>query len=879
MNITSKFLKGLRFFILFIVAIVFSAMFFIPLDLFATAVESPLQQFPDVPINHPFAKTVSDFKEKGYVKGYPDGTFAPDSSVTRAEFVTMLLATTGRPTVNLKNCFKDVKDEWFAPFVCAAKKKGLVKGYANGTFGPHKNINFAEASAMIAQAYGLNPRKASGGELWYKPAVNKLAAKAAIPVTIDFPEKKMSRGETAEMLWRLKTKTTDKPTKTFKNLTAEFPNLGSCDELKEKLQLYRYKQGYGRGYAYMKTMGPAPAGRMEVMEMQAEAAGEEEEAEAMEETAETSAPASAPPGSPDYSTTNVQVEGVDEADVIKNDGEFIYIVNGNTVRIVKAYPPENMAEVSKFEFSDKNFRPSDIYVEGNKLVVLGSTGQKTEMIVLDISNRSAPNEERLLYFDGDQISSRRIGNLVYLVLRNTPNYYDIQPLPSEPESDDGAEVQKILPRFFDSRAMESDKPIAPCSKIKFLPKYDEPNFLAIVSVDIKNPEKQVGREVIMGAGETVYASPESLYVAATRYDVPETEQFDVWQPPSYGQEKTVFHRFSLANGEVKFKTKGELAGHLLNQFSMDEYGNTFRVATTVERGNGPSQNHLFVLDRDNLAAVLGKIENIATGEKIYSVRFLGKRAYLVTFKYIDPFFVIDLEDPANPKILGELKIPGYSDYLHPYDENHIIGFGKQVDPSIDADKVHSDNAVYYTAVQGMKIALFDVTDVANPRALFTEIIGDRGTESELLRNHKALLFDRSRNLLAFPVQVAEIKNKNPDEWYSGIEGQIVFRGAYVYSLDLENGFQKKGEITHYDEGIPQQCQQFGDFDMMPMPIGQVQCWSRLDYTKDIQRIIRIGDFLYTISPGKVKAVKREDVSEVKALPLEAPEGGSPVIIY
>lgn len=172
------------------------------------------------------------------------------------------------------------------------------------------------------------------------------------------------------------------------------------------------------------------------------------------------------------------------------------------------------------------------------------------------------------------------------------------------------------------------------------------------------------------------------------------------------------------------------------------------------QSRSPAHSWLNVYILDEALKVAGRIEDIAPGERIYSVRFMGDRAYMVTFKQVDPLFAIDLKDPKAPKILGALNIPGYSDYLHPYDGNHIIGFGK--------DTVEKGSMAYY---QGMKPAVFDVSDVAHPKEKFKEIIGGRGTESELLHNHKALLFDREKNLLAFPVTVMEtekvsLKEKN-----------------------------------------------------------------------------------------------------------------------
>lgn len=287
---------------------------------------------------------------------------------------------------------------------------------------------------------------------------------------------------------------------------------------------------------------------------------------------------------------------------------------------------------------------------------------------------------------------------------------------------------------------------------------------------------------------------------------------------------------------------------------MDEQGNYFRIATTTgEAWNGNAANHLFVLDKDNLENIVGKLENIAQGETIYSVRFMGDRAYMVTFKKIDPFFVIDLSSASNPQILGYLKIPGYSDYLHPFDENHIIGFGKD---TVDPQELESfARQVDFAWYQGMKVALFDVTDVENPRVLHQVIIGDRGTDSELLYNHKALFFDKARGLLSFPVNVYEIPDKTGDEYTGSTYGQQVFQGAYVYRLSLENGFEELARLTHFPEGF--------NFETI-YENNYYQTFTE----QMISRIIRIGESLYTVSPGTVKAWATVDMSAQGSATLE-----------
>ncbi len=194
-----------------------------------------------------------------------------------------------------------------------------------------------------------------------------------------------------------------------------------------------------------------------------------------------------------------------------------------------------------------------------------------------------------------------------------------------------------------------------------------------------------------------------------------------------------------------------------------------------------------------------------------------------------------MKDPAKPKILGALKIPGYSDYLQPYDENHLIGFGKDtVELSSKGVNGTDTPAAFY---QGMKIALFDVTDVNHPKELYKESIGDRGTDSELLHYHKALLFDKEKNLLSFPVQVMQIdpNESSPQAGRFPQNGKFAFQGAYVYNLDLAKGFQLKGKITHITQEELQKSgqQYFGDHHVL--------------------RIMYIGNTLYTVSLGTVKA--------------------------
>lgn len=266
----------------------------------------------------------------------------------------------------------------------------------------------------------------------------------------------------------------------------------------------------------------------------------------------------------------------------------------------------------------------------------------------------------------------------------------------------------------------------------------------------------------------------------------------------------------------------------MNQFSMDEKDGYFRIATTNSSNwnSETNTNNLYVLN-ENLE-IVGKIEDLAKGEKIYSVRFMQNRAYMVTFVETDPLFVIDLSEPTNPIVLGELKIPGYSKYLHPYDEDHIIGFGEKT-------KTNENGGV---VADGMKMALFDVTNPNKPQELYSVDIGDQGTYSELLYNHKALLFSKEKNIIAFPINIKEEEDDTT---------KLKFQGAVVYGLDLENGFTLKGQIAH-----------------MQITDG----YNNYEHTKQVERIIYINDSLYTLSESLIKATDINTMEEIANIEMK-----------
>jgi len=648
-------------------------------------------------------------------------------------------------------------------------------------------------------------------------------------------------------------------------------------------------------------------------------------------------------GSTDYSTTNVQVAGVDEADIIKNDGKYLYVASaGNgyygysryygsygesngTVRIIDAYPASSMSVVSTITV---NGTVGELFIDGNKLVVFGtkrvpieptpipdsgvvidspsgsgsSAGVSSKMVampgyypyysyttqqfvrVYDITNKSNPVQLKEISLEGSYVTSRMIGNKVYALVNQQANYD--HPIPLYYENGIKREVGL------------SSISVVDCPDTWY-------QYAFFLTIDLDALSKEVSKSVVLlGGSQNVYVSMANAYVTSIEYTYSPTwdkyypfiapldpalqanitaidsQNISTWRKdklkfaayyawfynqsqevrdsletklrttaadvvssqfaPDYGTERTSIHRFALGS-TVEYQASGYVPGHALNQFSLDESDGYFRIATTsgrVTQMGGNTSNDVYVL-APNLT-VVGSLTGLAPGESIYSARFMGSRAYLVTFKKIDPLFVIDLSNPNAPALLGKLKIPGYSDYLHPYDETHLIGIGKDAQPSETGD---------FSWYQGVKLSLFDVSDVANPREVANYKIGDRGTDSEALRDHKAFLFSKQNDLLVIPITLAELNASKYASTEAFQYGEFTFQGAYVFNLTVGSGFQLKGRVSHADATS---LLKTGDY---------------FPACSNVVRSAYIGETLYTVSQSKVLANDLSTMQSTSGLTL------------
>lgn len=521
----------------------------------------------------------------------------------------------------------------------------------------------------------------------------------------------------------------------------------------------------------------------------------------------------------DYSKTNTQVQGVDEADIVKTDGTYIYYLTNEKLTIINTENASQMKEMSTIKF-DETFTPEELFLNNDKLIVIGTRYEydKTERKIgidedylypnymdktytsaklYNVKDKINPTLERTVEVEGDYLTARMIDSNVYIASNKYMYYaYICNTYKSTELNEDD-----FKPHYLDTATSNETKSIN-FDCIYYIPEFEDTNYLNIVAFNITN-NQEANVESYLGAGEEIYASKENLYVTKTKYDYERKNKTSI---------TTEIYKFNLNNANCTLAKAGDVPGSVLNQFSMDECNGYFRIATTdsTSWNSESNTNNLYVLN-ENLETI-GKIEGLAKGERIYSVRFMGNRAYMVTFVETDPLFVIDLSNPTTPTVLGELKIPGYSKYLHPYDETHLIGIGEDTDV---VNYGYGDRVV----TNGMKMAMFDVTDPNNPQELYNVKIGEKGTYSELLYNHKALLFSKEKNIIAFPISITENDYK------------VTFQGAIVYGVSLEKGFELKTKISNSAT----------DYD---------RYYSR----NRVERIIYIKDTLFTLSNGLIKAV-------------------------
>lgn len=573
-----------------------------------------------------------------------------------------------------------------------------------------------------------------------------------------------------------------------------------------------------------------------------------------------------------HSDTNIQVAGVDESDSVKvADDGYIYQIHNNQIRVIKGFPIVELSETATIKFADENFYPTGIYVQNGKLVVLGSTWKmlntpqvqpvvsskmampiggiwwggyipqtsQTRAFIFDMSDHANPKSVRDVAIDGDYLDSRRIGDELYFVARTYPRYYMMG---SNVKNAFLMKTTEMLPTIIDTKKGKTATRTMSVTDVSYLPDFVEPDYVVVASLNLQNPDKALTTKAYLGAGELVYSSLNNLYLSASKYN------FDNSTADAIPQDivSTQIYKFNIDKGAVNFAAVGQVPGTALNRFSMDEHGDYFRIATTTQNwanGTNTSTNALFVLDKT--MQTVGELEDLAKGERIYSTRFMGNRCYIVTFKQVDPLFAIDLSVPEKPFVAGELKIPGYSEYLHPYDENHLIGFGHE---ATTYNYGYGDVSIPL----GLKMALFDVSDMNSPKELYSVKIGDKGTNTPLTYDAKALYWDAEKKLFGFPVDLHELP-KGSDSANPSVYGNSVWQGAYIYEVTPEKGFNLKAKLSQIPADVSPVKYEYGSY------------WDFDATNLFVDRILRIENNLYTLSNNQLNIYDLENFNKMESL--------------
>ena len=571
--------------------------------------------------------------------------------------------------------------------------------------------------------------------------------------------------------------------------------------------------------------------------------------------------------SPDtVSGTNNQVADVDEADFVKStDDGHLFVVSDGKLRIVDAWPA---AEAHVLATAAIEGKPKKMFVRGNRVLVYSSLssgqpasefayyweprectygyqcdftgdGHPTKLTIFDVTDLTHPIVQREIWLSGSLLAARRMGNAVYTVVSdNAPEFegvtywpdalpycQSVHPLVAQRAfSALRAENEAIIeatdladgfPKGVDS--VQGDIASEDCSNFRATETLDGGAFTSVLAFDLQADNKTSITTVISRPG-AVYVSPDALYMSVPHEQRGGYRFYGVDE----AQASTV-HKFKVdANlPEATYRASGVVKGRVLNQFAMDEHRDHLRIATTSGWTPDPSVHSTLTVLREEGTQLVprGVVDNIAPTEDIRSVRFSGDRGFIVTFKKTDPLFAFDLSDPADPNIQGELKIPGFSTYMHMMDDDHLLTIGYDADDQGD-----------FAWFTGVMLQIFDVSDMSNPTLTHKQVIGTRGSSSEALTNHLAFTYFPAKQALALPMTICEGRSGG------GRYGQnMTFSGLMVFNTTVDKGFAELGRVDH--------------------PPGQdVDCrnwWTRAN--SQVKRSFFMDDYVFSVSERLVKA--------------------------
>ncbi|MCM1364477.1 MAG: beta-propeller domain-containing protein [Faecalibacterium sp.] len=467
-----------------------------------------------------------------------------------------------------------------------------------------------------------------------------------------------------------------------------------------------------------------------------------------------------------FNQTNRQVENVDESNIIKNDGRYLYIIsNTATLNIVDT---QTMKKIYSKNFGSKD---DDIQIDieqmhliGNRLVLIGSkydlnrfhntaTGvgccgvpdyiTDTMLILFDISDKSNVKEIKRITQSGTRISTRVIGNVLYTA---TGYVADV----TDKDTIDETAVPSINGEKFTHNDIYRD---AARNNVN--------QYIVLSAWDTANENTAIGKVSVLGEGYEVYCTSSKMYITGNEIDPSDSQMM---------LSRTKIYSFSLNQTNIDYDSCSVVPGSIDDQYSIDEHNGYLRIATTVYNyKNGIYQSNVYVLD--SKLNIVGELEDIAKNEQIKSARFIGDMAYIVTYRNTDPLFAVDLSDPASPKITGKIKLPGFSTYLHPVSDSLIVGFG------------YSGNEETADMIS-FKISLFDVSDSNNPKEVDSRVINDAG--SDINNDPKALMFYPEKNLIGIPLYYYHGNNDrfNPYDTTHHFKTLKIENGQFIDGIDV-----------------------------------------------------------------------------------------------
>lgn len=479
----------------------------------------------------------------------------------------------------------------------------------------------------------------------------------------------------------------------------------------------------------------------------------------------------------EFSDTNVQVSGVDEGDILKNDGDYLYYLkDGNSIDIIKI-DASKMEQVSELTVSGNI---TEFYVQGDRLVTVEMVEESEEkntaqesmksiwcykeqskVRIYDISNRRQPKKLKEFSQDGAIVSSRISDGYLYLFTREM--------LYNKMNQDS---LDTYVPKVDGEYILPCDIVIPDVENIS--------SYLVLSAINIEEADKMNSTKGILSGAYQFYVSGSSIYTVENNYSyrgmiedvltddiidsgIKELKDDSTVEDNQSTKSSSTITRYEYEKGSITYKADTTIDGNVNNQFSLDEYNGYLRVVSTViVYDDNTTYNNLYIFDKG--LKQVGQIEKLAKEELIYSARFMGNTGYFVTFKQMDPLFSVDLSNPSSPKILGELKITGFSSYLHFYSDSLLLGIGEEVDPKT-SERL------------GVKLSMFDISDPSDVKEISKTVISEIDY-GEFQYNHKAIMIDTKKNLFGFSGESYKENQDTVDR----------VQNFYLYSYDEKNGF-------------------------------------------------------------------------------------------